>query len=78
MLIAASDCRGIDQQESVSQLKLNNQALPLKTNKQTNQKKTTDVNLLDRYFKVTILKVFKELKKDVEKVKKIMNKMEVQ
>lgn len=67
MLIAASNSRGTDQQESMRHLKINNQALPLKQ-----KKHKTDVNLLDRYFKVTILKVFKELKKDVEKVKKII------
>lgn len=30
------------------------------------------VDLLDKDFKITILKIFKELKKDVEKIKETM------
>ena len=35
------------------------------------------VDLADKEFKTTVLKMLKELKKNVERVKKTLNKMEI-
>jgi len=44
--------------------------------KEKNQQKLSEKDLMEdilsKYFKTTVLKMFKELKKDVEKVKKIL------